>query len=48
MKDESFMPKLLKDRKGAGTEVTYGVIVRVKRAELKQRMIEDKILVLPN
>ncbi len=44
MKDESFMPKLLKDRKGAGTEVTYGVIVRVLRAELKTRMINDKIL----
>jgi len=44
MKDESFMPKLLKDKKAAGTEVTYGVIVRVLRAELKTKMINDKIL----
>jgi hypothetical protein len=48
MKDESFVPKVLKDRKGAGTEVTYGVIVRVLRAELKQRMIKDQILVSTN
>ncbi len=44
MKDESFVPMLLKDRKGAGSEVTYGVIVRVLRAELKTKMINDKIL----
>jgi hypothetical protein len=44
MKDESFMPMLLKDRKGAGSEVTYGVIVRVLRSELKNKMITDKII----
>ncbi len=44
MKDESLMPKLLKDKKKAGSEVTEGVIVRVLRAELKKKMIEDKII----
>ncbi len=44
MKDESFAPMLLKDRKAAGSEVTYGVIVRVMRAQLKSRMLADKII----
>ena len=45
MKDESLFPAITKDRKGAGSEVEYGVIVRVLRAELKKKMIEDKILI---
>ena len=44
MKDESLMPKLLKDKKKAGSEVTEGVILRVLRADLKKKMIEDKII----
>lgn len=44
MKDESIMPKITKDRKGAGSEVTEGVIVRVLRADLKKKMMADKIL----
>lgn len=44
MKDESANPKLFKDRKAAGSEVTYGVIVRVLRPQLKNKMINDKIL----
>ena len=31
-------------RKKAGDQVTYGVIVRVQRAKLKQRMIQDQIM----
>ena len=44
MKDESIIPAITKDRKGAGSEVTNGVIVRVLRAELKNKMVSDKIL----
>lgn len=44
MKDESLFPAIAKDRKGAGSEVEYGVIIRVLRAELKKQMIADKIL----
>jgi hypothetical protein len=45
MKDESLGPKITKDKKKAGSEVTEGVIVRVLRAELKKKMIDDKILI---
>ncbi|MBL4670097.1 MAG: hypothetical protein JKY30_12660 [Flavobacteriales bacterium] len=31
-------------RKKAGDQVTYGVIIRVQRAKLKARMIQDQIL----
>ena len=45
MKDEPFAPMVTKDRKGAGSEkVTFGVIVRVLRAELKSQMVTDKII----
>ena len=44
MKDESLKPKIFKDRKAAGTEVEYGVIVRILKPQLKQKMITDKIL----
>lgn len=44
MKDESLGPKITKDKKKNGSEVTEGVIVRVLRAELKKKMIEDKII----
>jgi len=35
---------VVKGRKKAGDQVTYGVIIRVQRAKLKDRMIEDGIL----
>ena len=45
MKDESIIPMLFKDRKKAADyQEMYGVIVRVLRAELKKKMIADKIL----
>ena len=44
MKDESLIPKIAKDYKFAGSEVTYGVIVRVKRQELRQQLIADGII----
>ena len=43
-KDESILPKIFKERKAAGSEVVFGVIIRVLRAELKQQLIKDKIL----
>ncbi len=44
-KDQSNnQPTVSRNRKGAGEEVAYGVIVRVLRAELKQKMMTDKIL----
>ena len=44
-KDESLWPKIVKDKKKNGSEVTEGVIVRVMRSELKARMLKDQILV---
>lgn len=44
LRDERIGQKLLRDGVGARQSVTHGVVVRVLRAKLKQRMIEDKIL----
>jgi hypothetical protein len=44
LKDERIGQKISRDRKGARQSVTHGVVVRVLRAELKQKMIEDGIL----
>jgi hypothetical protein len=44
MKDERIGQKVSRDRKGARQSVTHGVIVRVLRAELKQKLIDDGIL----
>jgi hypothetical protein len=44
LKDERIGQKVSRDRKGARQSVTHGVVVRVLRAELKQKMIEDGIL----
>lgn len=44
LKDERIGQKLSRDRKEARQSVTHGVVVRVLRAELKQKMIEDGIL----
>lgn len=37
-------PSVLEGRKKAGDQVTYGVIIRIQRALLKERMIKDGIL----
>ena len=42
--DESLFPKIEKDRRGQGSEVQYGVIIRVLRQKLKQKLKQDKIL----
>jgi len=44
LKDERIGQKVSRDRKGSRQSVTHGVVVRVLRAELKQKMIEDGIL----
>jgi hypothetical protein len=44
LKDERIGQKISRDNKGARQSVTHGVVVRVLRAELKQKMIEDGIL----
>lgn len=44
LKDERIGQKISRDRRGASQSVTHGVVVRVLRAELKQKMIEDGIL----
>ena len=36
-----------KDRKSATNGVTFGIVVIVKRSELKKKMIADNILVIP-
>jgi hypothetical protein len=46
LKDERIGQKLSRDRKGARQSVTHGVVVRVLRAELRQKMIEDGIITL--
>ncbi len=44
LKDERIGQKVSRDRKGARQSFTHGVVVRVLRAELRQKMIEDGIL----
>jgi hypothetical protein len=36
--------EVIKDRKQAGSQETYAVIIRVLRAELKSKLLEDNIL----
>jgi hypothetical protein len=43
-KDEPFLQKLQKDKKKGRSGVEIGVVVRVLRAELKQKMISDNII----
>jgi hypothetical protein len=43
-KDEPIAQKISKDKKGAFQSVTYGVIVRVLRPQLKQQLIADGII----
>ena len=42
--DESLFPKIGKDRRAQGSEVSYGVIIRVLRQKLKKQLKEDNIL----
>ena len=42
--DESLFPKIKKDRRAQGSEVSYGVIIRVLRQKLKKQLKEDNIL----
>ncbi len=44
VKDEKFLDKISRDKKKTKESVTHGLIVRVLRAELKQKMIKDGIL----
>ena len=44
-KDQSTnQPTISRNRKGAGEEVMYGIILRVLRADLKTKMTTDKII----
>ena len=42
--DESLFPKIGKDRRAQGSEVAYGVIIRVLRQKLKKQLQQDNIL----
>lgn len=44
LKDERIGQKVGRDRKGARQSVTHGVVVRVLRSELNQKMKDDGIL----
>jgi hypothetical protein len=43
-KDEPFLQKLKKDKKKGDNGVEIGVVVRVLRAQIKQKMISDNII----
>lgn len=44
LKDERIFQKVSRDRKGARESVTHGIVVRVLRSELKQKLINDGII----
>jgi hypothetical protein len=44
LKDERIFDKLKRDKQRTSESVTHGVIVRVLRSELKQKLIQDGIL----
>ena len=44
LKDERIGQKIMRDRKGARQSVTQGLVIVVKRSDLKQKMIQDGIL----
>lgn len=44
LKDERIGQKIDRDRKGARQSVTHGVVLRILRAQLKEKMIQDNIL----
>jgi hypothetical protein len=44
LKDERNIDKINRDMKGARQSVTHGIVIRVLRAELKQKMLDDGII----
>jgi hypothetical protein len=44
LKDEKILDKISRDKQKARESVTHGLVVRVLRAELKQKLIADGIL----
>jgi hypothetical protein len=44
LRDERISSKIKRDKKGARQSTTNGVIVRVLRADLRQKLIEDGII----
>jgi hypothetical protein len=44
LQDERFSDRWNRDRKGARQSVTYGIILRIHRSDLKERLISDGIL----
>lgn len=44
LKDERVIDKINRDRQGARQSVTHGLVIRVLRADLKQKLIADKII----
>ncbi|MDR1602438.1 MAG: hypothetical protein LBS42_08430 [Tannerella sp.] len=44
LQDERYSDKWNRERKGARQSVTYGIVLRVHRSELKKRLINDGIL----
>ena len=44
MDDERIFDKLSRDKKGARESVTHGIVLRVLRSELKQKLISDGII----
>ncbi len=46
LKDEKVANKISRNRKAARESVTHGVVVRILRVELKQKMVADGILKL--
>jgi hypothetical protein len=46
LRDERIFDKLSRDKKKARQSVTKGLVVRVLRSELKQKLIDDKLIKL--
>jgi hypothetical protein len=44
LQDERYSDKWNRDRRGARQSVTYGIILRIHRSDLKERLISDGIL----
>jgi hypothetical protein len=44
LRDERIFDKLSRDKKGARESVTHGIVLRVLRSELKQKLISDGII----
>jgi hypothetical protein len=44
LRDERIFDKISRDKKGARESVTHGIVLRVLRSELKQKLIKDGII----